>query len=52
MQQFTKVLFCPSEKFSCTGMLRKMVNISQDGLEISGLVDSVKSSEDIFISVL
>ena len=30
-----------------------MVNISQDGLEISGLVDSVeKSSEgDIFVSV-
>ena len=56
MQQFTKGFetFASSQKdLVAQAYLGKMVNISQDGLEISGLVDSVeKSSEgDIFVSV-
>ena len=56
MQQFTKGFetFASSQKdLVAQAYLGKVVNISQDGLEISGLVDSVeKSSEgDIFVSV-
>ena len=52
MQQFTKGFetFASSQKdLVAQAYLGKMVNISQDGLEISGLVDSVeKSSEGYF----
>ena len=56
MQQFTKGFetFASSQKdLVAQAYLGKMVNISQDGLEISGLVDSVeKSSEGIFLFLL
>jgi flagellar basal-body rod modification protein FlgD len=56
MQQFTEgfEMFASSQKdMVAQAYLGKMVNISEDGLEVSGLVDSVEKNSDgeVFVSV-
>ena len=56
MQQFTEgfEMFASSQKdMVAQAYLGKMVNISEDGLEVSGLVDSVEKDSDgeVFITV-
>ena len=56
MQQFTEgfEMFASSQKdMVAEAYLGKMVNISEDGLEVSGLVDSVEKNSDgeVFVSV-
>lgn len=55
MQQFTKGFetFADSQKdMVAQAYLGRMVSISEEGSEVSGLVDSVEKSEDGVISVL
>ena len=56
MQQFTEgfEMFASSQKdMVAQAYLGKMVNISEDGLEVSGLVDSVEKDSDgeVFVTV-
>ena len=56
MQQFTEgfEMFASSQKdMVAQAYLGKMVNISEDGLEVSGLVDSVEkdSAGEVFVTV-
>lgn len=56
MQQFTEgfEIFASSQKdMVAQAYLGKMVNISEDGLEVSGLVDSVEKDSDgeVFVTV-
>ena len=56
MQQFTEgfEMFASSQKdMVAQAYLGKMVNISEDGLEVSGLVDSVEQDSDgeVFVTV-
>ena len=56
MQQFTEgfEMFASSQKdMIAQAYLGKMVNISEDGLEVSGLVDSVEKDSDgeVFVTV-
>ena len=56
MQQFTEgfEMFASSQKdMVAQAYLGKMVNISEDGLEVSGLVDSVEKNSDgeVFVTV-
>lgn len=56
MQQFTEgfEMFASSQKdMVAQAYLGKMVNISKDGLEVSGLVDSVEKDSDgeVFVTV-
>ena len=56
MQQFTEgfEMFASSQKdMVAQAYLGKMVNISEDGLEVSGLVDSVEkdSNGEVFVTV-